>query len=344
MLSLLTKRLLLSCALASLAACGDDPEDGQYVPQPDAALGVYDASVGASDGGLPFDASSWADASLLGDASFGDAGSVSGDSGSGDAGNGDAGSDGGGFPVLKPKCVKKDSQVIIIGDSFINWISHKFPEQIKTTTGQDWRMKAVGAWAMGSGGIGLIPTQFDDAIKEDPDAHTVVMDGGGNDVLVADLGLDAFGACKETGSSTNMNCQKIVQIAIDAAQKLMDRSVTAGIRDVVYFFYPHIPEGRLIGGGHPNEILDYALPKVRDFCNSVEGKTKGKLRCHFIDMIPVYKGHIPGFEGVVAKSDVDWFNDDIHPNDKGSQAFVDEIWKVMQAKCLGQKAKDCCEN
>jgi hypothetical protein len=336
-----SKRLLLTCALAGMAACGDDPEDpGQFIGQLDAAAVIADGSV-AYDAGFTFDAGSWGDASLLGDASVQDAGT---DGATGDSGSGDAGSDSG-LPLLKPKCVKKDSQVIIIGDSFINWEpAHKFPEQIKATTQQNWRMKAAGAWAMGSGGVGLIPTQFDDAIKEDPDAHTILMDGGGNDVLVADVSLDFFGACKETGSSTNANCQKIISIAIEAAQKLMDRGLQAGIRDVVYFFYPHIPEGRLVGGGHPNEILDYALPMVRDFCNGVEGKTKGKMRCHFIDMIPVYKGHIPGFDGVVANSDVDYFGLDIHPNDKGSQAFVDEIWKVMQAKCLGQKGKDCCEN
>ena len=41
----------------------------------------------------------------------------------------------------------------------------------------------------------------------------------------------------------------------------------AGIRDVLYYFYSHVPEGTLIGGWHPNEILDYALPKARAACD-----------------------------------------------------------------------------
>jgi hypothetical protein len=137
----------------------------------------------------------------------------------------------------------------------------------------------------------------------------------------------------------------IVQVAIDAAGALMDRAAAKGIRDVVYFFYPHIPEGRLIGGPKPNEILDYALPLVEKFCNGALERTKGKLRCTFINMIPTFEGHTPDMPGssVQAGSDADWFNDDIHPNSKGSQAMVNKVWEVMQAKCIGQKDKDCCE-
>lgn len=326
-----TKPALLAVALGALVtACGESEEPQGPLDGVDAG-GAYDAAVVDA---ATFDASAWPDASVGDDAGAGGDASADG----GDAGNADAGP-----PALKPKCVKKDSQVLIIGDSFINWISHKFPEQIKTVTMQDWRMLAVGGTAMGSGGIGRIPDQFDQAIKADPDAHTVVMDGGGNDILVPDAFLDAFGTCRETGSSKLENCQKIVKTALDAADALMSRAVTAGIRDVVYFFYPYIPENRLIGGPHPNEILDYALPMVRDFCNGVESKTKGKTRCHFLDMIPVFKGHRPGFDGVTAGSEADWFNEDIHPNAKGSQGMVDAVWKLMQDRCLGQKGKDCCE-
>jgi hypothetical protein len=325
---------------------------------------VIDAAVnvGGADGGSPAASADAAlpanDASALppaieagasGDAGSGDP-SASSDAGNADAGalTPDSGSDAG--PVAaawKPKCVKKDSQVMVVGDSYINWISHDFPTQLKTATKMDWRMLAIGGTAMGSGGIGLIPDQFYDSIAEDPDAHTVLMDGGGNDILVPDITYDdpLFATCKEPGSSQKANCQMIIKIAIDAAGTLMDRAAAAGIRDVVYFFYPHIPEGRLIGGPHPNEILDYALPMVEKFCNGALERTQGKLRCTFISMIPVFEGHTPDIPGstVPAGSEQDWFNDDIHPNSKGSQAMVNKVWEVMQQKCIGQKGKDCCE-
>jgi hypothetical protein len=229
--------------------------------------------------------------------------------------------------------MKKDSQLIVIGDSYINWISHNFPDDIKKESGQSWRMEAVGGTSIGSGGIGRIPPQFDDSIASDPDAHTVLMDGGGNDILVPDLTLDPFGACTNTGSSKNENCQAIVKMALDAANALMMNMSSKGIRDVIYFFYPHVPANTILTGGNPDEILDYALPMVKDFCDGVEQRTAGKTRCTFVDMVPLFAGHN------------DWFNSDIHPNELGSAAMAKKLWGVMTDKCIGQKGpKDCCES
>jgi hypothetical protein len=235
-------------------------------------------------------------------------------------------------PTVKPKCMKKDSQLIVIGDSYINWISHTFPDDIVKESGQKWRMEAIGGTSMGSGGIGPIPDQFYNSIKADPDAHTMLMDGGGNDILVADPTLDFFHECQEPGSSKKENCQKIVSLALAAADKLTLDAAAKGIRDVVYFFYPHVPANTILSGSQPNEILDYALPMVRSFCEERETKTNGKLRCHFVDMVPVFEGH------------KDWFNEDIHPNSMGSQAMAKHLWKFMTDKCIGQKSgAGCCE-
>ena len=346
---------LPALVLGLLVGCGE-AADGPTPDLPIGTAGHFDAAVTTPDAGQPgpsqggpsgpgtpdasvavaVEAGASADASLRADAAVGDAATPRADAGS-SADAGDGGADTGVDPVTatrpKPKCVKKDSQVLVIGDSFINWISHSFPEQIKTASKQNWRMLAIGGTAMGSGGIGRIPDQFDQAIKADPDAHTALMDGGGNDVLVADLGLDPFGACRDTGSSKNPNCQKIVKLALDAADALLKRSADAGIRDVVYFFYPHIPENRLIGGPHPNEILDYAIPMVKSFCDGAETRTQGKLRCHFIDLVPIFEGHS------------DWFDaDGIHENSMGSAAMAKEVMRVAEEKCIGQPADSgCCE-
>ena len=62
--------------------------------------------------------------------------------------------------------------------------------------------------------------------------------------------------------------------------------------NVIYFFYPLVPEGTLIGGTHPRAILKYALPKVREACEGAEKRNGGKLKCHFIDTIPLFTGVI----------------------------------------------------
>jgi hypothetical protein len=293
-----------------------------------------DGSVG-TDAGTP-DGSVGTDAGTP-DGSMGtDAGTPGGtNDASGGVPGSDAGNDSGGVALaLKPKCMKKDSQLIVIGDSYINWLTHSFPWDIERESGQTWRMHAAGACSMGSGGICSIPQQFDDAIAADPDAHTVLMDGGGNDILVADPALDPAGECTNAGASKNPNCQAIVKMALDAADALMNRAVAKNIRDVVYFFYPRVPANTYLTGTDPNEILGYALPMVRSFCENAAQRTGGKLRCTFVDMTPVFEGH-----------DEYIFPFDVHPNDVGSAAMAKEVWRVMTEKCIGQKGpKDCCES
>jgi hypothetical protein len=221
---------------------------------------------------------------------------------------------------------------VLIGDSYISWVSHTFPVDLNREAGQTFRMYAVGGFSMGSGGIGFIPPELDQAVAADPDITAVVLSGGGNDVLVPDLGFPQGGSCKnDLSAPTIPDCQKIVAKAIDAADLLMDHAAAVGVRDVVYFFYPHVPEGTLIGGLHPNAILDYALPKVKAVCNGARARTHGKLTCHFIDLIPIFDGH------------PDWFAlTDIHPNSLGSAAMAKAVWDTMSAACIAQPASSGC--
>lgn len=337
-----------SCALVLAVACGSDPavqapdlggskdNSTEDEVEDESSEDEGDKPTSTIDGGKP---TTKPDAGVSLDAKVpttpGDAGGKSGDAGGTKADAAVPGVDAGGpttTPAVKPKCLKKDSQLIVIGDSYINWLSHTFPDDIVKESGQKWRMKAIGGTSMGSGGIGPIPDQFYNAIKEDPDAHTILMDGGGNDVLVADPTIDLFHECQEPGSSKKENCQKIVRLALEAADKLTLDAAAKGIRDVVYFFYPHVPANTILSGSQPNEILDYALPMVRSFCEGREAKTGGKMRCHFVDMVPVFEGH------------KDWFNEDIHPNSKGSQGMAKHLWQFMKDRCIGQKTgAGCCE-
>lgn len=233
----------------------------------------------------------------------------------------------------EPPCLDNPTQVAILGDSYVNWPSHTFPSDLANLAGQTYPLYAVGGFSMGSGGIGLIPPEFDQAIAAHPDIKTVIMDGGGNDILIPDaFQFPQGGSCKNDVNSPNISdCQKIVQKALDAATTLMQHAADKGVRDVVYFFYPHVPEGTLLGGLHPNEILDYALPKVQALCDQAYSMTSGRLTCHFVDMIPVFQGH-PEYFAL----------GDIHPNSQGSAAMAQAVWSKMQQDCLAQPASSGC--
>jgi hypothetical protein len=115
-----------------------------------------------------------------------------------------------------------------------------------------------------SAGAKLIPAQFEDAVTADKDILTVVMDGGGNDVLICDQGTyPGCDKCKEMGAGKLPVCLKIVDV----------------------------PSNTPIGGPYPNEIADLAMPMWKATCAGAGQRTGGKLHCHFVDMVPVFKEH-----------------------------------------------------
>lgn len=236
--------------------------------------------------------------------------------------------------AVKPPCLKKASQLVAVGDSYLNWITHTFPDDFHKAFGGDYRMYAVGGASMASGGIsGFIPDQLTQAISEDPDIIAAVMTGGGNDILIADtIKYPGSDTCKDrTDAPMDRVCQDVITNAMDVAGKLMQTAADAGVRDVVFLFYPHIPGGGF-GGMNPNAILDYSLPMARDLCERAVSRTDGRLSCHFINLVPLFEGH------------ADWFADDgIHENSLGSAAMASEVVKVLKEKCVAQpESSGCC--
>lgn len=321
----------------SASGIGGTPAGGGNSSVGTATTGGTTASGGsASGGGLSTGGLSASGATSTGGTYSSSGGAGGGTSTGGTTGTGglyvSGGASGSGGEVQAPaaECITSGSQVILMGDSYINWVSHTFPTDFNTESGMTVRDYAIGGYSMGSGGIGFIPTELDTALAADPDIKVIVLDGGGNDILVPDTTqFPQGGTCKNDLNSPNIpDCQAIVQKAIDTAVSLMDRVVSLGITDVLFFFYPHVPEGTLIGGLHPNAILDYALPKVKAACDGAEAASG--LRCHFVDLIPVFDGHPDYFAPT-----------DIHPNSLGSQAMAKAIWARMQADCIGQMS-GCC--
>jgi lysophospholipase L1-like esterase len=194
---------------------------------------------------------------------------------------------------------------------------------------------------MATGGIGHIPDQLPTALADNPNIKAIVMTGGGNDILVADtLMFPDAGMCTSTPTApTIADCMTIVSKALDMAKALMDDAADAGVRDVVYFFYPHIPGGGLISGPTPNPMLDYALPRAQKVCESALEVTGGRMKCHFVNMVPVFEGKMGLFADAVSED-----GDGVHPNSMGSKVMAEEIWRVMQAECVGQPSSaGCCE-
>lgn len=42
---------------------------------------------------------------------------------------------------------------------------------------------------------------------------------------------------------------------------MLDNAVARGVKHAIYFFYPRVPEGTLVGGAHPNAIAVWGVMK-----------------------------------------------------------------------------------
>ena len=255
---------------------------------------------------------------------------------SGGAGSDAAGGSGGaGGNATQPPCVTKPSQVVLIGDSYVNWGTHTFQADLARESGETWRMYAIGGASMATGGITtMIPAQFENAVRADRDIRVVVMDGGGNDILVPASSWVGGSDCKNSADAPSLAvCRQIVQTSLEREQVLMERMADVGVKDVVFFFYPIVPNNTFLGGRNPNAIATWALPQVKAGCDATYERTGGRLRCHFVDMVPVFQDHPDYFTA-----------GDIHPNTKGSAAMAKTIWATMKSACIAQKASSgCCQ-
>jgi lysophospholipase L1-like esterase len=235
-----------------------------------------------------------------------------------------------------PPCVTKGTQGAFIGDSYITGAlspalqSTLDPMLMMNGAVGGYINDAVAGTSMGSGGIALIPPQFDTALATSKDIRLVIVDGGGNDIL-----LPAMGNCKnEMGSSKDPVCQMIVETGRAAAKTLMLHMADSGVKDAIYFFYPHIPPGSVLGGTNPNEMLDYAAPLVKMDCDATLATTGGRMACHFIDLRGPY--------GDAPYSNIG--GDGVHPTQSGQTISATQIWNVMKASCLGQPGSSgCCK-
>lgn len=245
-----------------------------------------------------------------------------GASGMAGAAAGSGGAAGAPMPTYKPPCMKQPSQVVLIGDSYINYIQNLAPrlqslavEDGALMRGQMYRDRAVAGSSLATGGLSKIPPQLDSALRENPDMKFVIMDGGGNDVLLGNT------LCLAEGAEMLSSCTQVAETAIATAKTMLEKMRTAGVAEVVYFFYPHVPYGGA-------DLLDWSIPRYQEACKSV---STDKFHCHFVDTRATFAGK-PQFIA----------SDDIHPSSSGADALAAQIWGVMKENCMAQPASSGC--
>jgi hypothetical protein len=151
------------------------------------------------------------------------------------------------------------SDVIAIGDSWMNLGATGIQQSLVRLSMQPYRVYGVpGVRLLDE----VIPRQYASAKRANPDIKTVVMTGGGNDILLTGAGVDRSTAGPATMGQIDMIADRLV--------KLWDEMGTDGVKDVVYIEYSR--------GGGSEAAVNYATEKIKPLCDAAEA-----TRCHWID-------------------------------------------------------------
>lgn len=199
--------------------------------------------------------------------------------------------------------VGNGSDVIMMGDS---WMSLLFDgiQPAFTSAGKKYRgYGAPGVKLSYPGGLGpLIPTQWDRAVRENPNIKTVIMTGGGNDVL---LGGSERDDCPRGGPK----CKVLLTNIIKTLNQLWEKMAAAGVKDVVYIGYS---EGAGGGSATP-EITNTTTNGTGAACLAMKS-----LRCTPLDTTSIVKRRLKP--------------DGIHPVQAANVDIAVAVYKIMEEK------------
>jgi hypothetical protein len=254
----------------------------------------------------------------------------------------------------------KASEVVMLGDSYMDKSYGNVGANIiaaaqqagSLASGTAYREYYLAGAAMNNGSGQLnIPYQYDTMAKGDlavampKDIKVVIMDGGGNDVLIDQR--SCLSDATETALMADTACMTAVSNTVARAKQLWQEMATDGVKQIVFYFYPHLDPagGGLLTTPAPgvNLVDDYSAPLYQQICcgssftpttaaPTCSGNAPG-TECIFVDTRPAFNGH----SGAAGEPGPDYIlSDHVHPNAMGSVVIADLTWNAMVANCVAQ--------
>ena len=202
-----------------------------------------------------------------------------------------------------------NNSVVNIGDSIFA-LSGKINDYLHSYANTTFRRYAVSGAEL-AGGI-LAPdlfSQYAIAKNDDPNIDIIIMDGGGNDILLPVLTMFDPYDCRtqwyEWGRLSGSCKNFINDLYVDAVDLLNDMHAD-GVDNVIYLGYYHT-KGIV---DNLEEAVDYGDGKLSQAC------AYSAANCTFVDP-----------RWVINDSDI--IVDGIHPATSGSQKIANLIWPVL---------------
>ena len=194
------------------------------------------------------------------------------------------------------------SRSVIIGDSMYwsGWLffggqPSPLAKWLETWCGHSLENHALVGASLEDGWVKSIRAQYNDLNKQ-PNITTLIMDGGGNDVM----------SHKDDCEKFNSKCTEMIDRCLNIASGILEDAYKDGIQNVLYLGFYYLPG--------LEKAADYADPRLNLVCQNAT------VNCHFID--PRYNGttgtglHTPAMLGP----------DGLHPNEDGYKLLATMIW------------------
>jgi lysophospholipase L1-like esterase len=184
------------------------------------------------------------------------------------------------------------NETIIIGDSIfaLNGVINSELEKISS--------KDIDSYARNGAVMSGVVRQYQQS-REYGIARTVIMNGGGNDVL----------ANMRDCRTLNQACVDVIENAISRGMDLVDQMEADGVESIYFLGYYYTTT---FASGL-DKAVDYAMSRVPAIC------ARTTLRCEVVDT----RGAMQG------TGNISW--DGIHPSRSGSIKMAQLLWERMQA-------------
>jgi lysophospholipase L1-like esterase len=210
------------------------------------------------------------------------------------------------------------NNVIFIGDSIFA-LSGEIQNNLQVLAGTTFRNYCISGANLASDNIATnidVKEQYAIARSDNSNIKTIIMDGGGNDILIPATSFDPYN-CKvdwwESGLSST--CKAFINDVYVEGVDLLNQLGRDGVQNVIFQGYYHLKNG-LVGTTTLNPAVDYGDTML---AKAVKNATAG----------PRYRVYIDPRTTIV---DSDIVSDGIHPNSSGSSKLANLIWPKLKTK------------
>ncbi|MBI5895213.1 MAG: SGNH/GDSL hydrolase family protein [Desulfobacterales bacterium] len=194
----------------------------------------------------------------------------------------------------------------MIGDSIFA-LSNEEAGFLEDLSGQAWRQYFISGAQMTGGMVRTIPAQYTQAKNADRNIRTVVMDGGGNDVLIG-----GQTQCSTTGNTVSAACERILSDVMTVAEDLLEEMADDGVQNVVWQSYYHTTNASL------DTVGDLATERLKAVFADFQARHP-EMKAIYIDVRPSF----------TARPATYTVTDGIHPTTASSEKLANLVWNAM---------------